>query len=53
MEQTRLTDAKKVEKLFAIIAFVWIYKIGQYQNLKKSSKLNLIGVENFLYSDMV
>ena len=34
IEQTHLTDAKRLEKLVAIIAiaFVWVYKIGEYQN---------------------
>lgn len=37
IEDTHLTDQKRLEKLFAVvaIAFVWIYLIGQYQNEHK------------------
>jgi Transposase DDE domain len=49
IEQTHLTDAKRLEKLFAIIAiaFVWIYKIGQYQNQHKSIKTKSHGRREF------
>jgi hypothetical protein len=49
IEQTHLTDAKRLEKLFAIIAiaFVWIYKIGQYQNENKVIKTKSHGRREF------
>lgn len=38
IEDTHLTDQKRLEKLFAVvaIAFVWVYLIGQYQNQLKT-----------------
>ena len=38
IEDTHITDQKRLEKLFAVvaIAFVWVYLIGQYQNKEKS-----------------
>ena len=37
IEDTHLTDQKRLEKLFAIvcIAFVWVYLVGDYQNQVK------------------
>ena len=34
IEDTHLTDQKRLEKLFAVvcIAFMWVYLVGQYQN---------------------
>lgn len=34
IEDTHLTDQKRLEKLFAVvcIAFLWVYMVGQYQN---------------------
>ncbi|MER0442889.1 IS4 family transposase [Emticicia sp. W12TSBA100-4] len=34
IEDTHLTDQKRLEKLFAVvcIAFVWVYLVGEYQN---------------------
>lgn len=43
IEDTHLTDPKRLEKLFAIvcIAFVWVYLVGDYQNqVKKISILS-------------
>jgi Transposase DDE domain len=38
IEDTHLTDQKRLEKLFAVvaIAFVWVYLIGEYQNQQKT-----------------
>jgi hypothetical protein len=38
IEDTHLTDQKRLEKLFAVvaIAFVWVYLIGEYQNKEKT-----------------
>lgn len=38
IEDTHLTDQKRLEKLFAVvaIAFVWVYLIGEYQNKEKA-----------------
>ncbi len=38
IEDTHLTDQKRLEKLFAVvaIAFVWVYLIGEYQNKQKT-----------------
>lgn len=38
IEDTHLSDQKRLEKLFAVvaIAFVWVYLIGEYQNQQKS-----------------
>jgi hypothetical protein len=38
IEDTHLTDQKRLEKLFAVvaIAFVWVYLIGEYQNQRKT-----------------
>jgi len=37
IESTHLTHQKRLEKLFAIvcIAFLWVYRVGQYQNQVK------------------
>lgn len=37
IEDTHLSDQKRLEKLFAVItiAFVWVYLIGEYQNQQK------------------
>ena len=37
IEDTHLTDQKRLEKLFAVvcIAFVWVYIVGEYQNRMK------------------
>lgn len=37
IEDTHLTDQKRLEKLFAVvaIAFVWVYLIGEYRNQRK------------------
>lgn len=37
IEDTHLTDHKRLEKLFAVvaIAFLWVYLVGQYQNERK------------------
>ena len=37
IESTHLTDQKRLEKLFAIvcIAFLWVYRVGEYQNQLK------------------
>lgn len=37
IEDTHLTDHKRLEKLFAVVAvaFLWVYLIGQYQNERK------------------
>lgn len=34
IEETHLTDKDRLEKLFAIVAFafIWVYRIGEYQN---------------------
>lgn len=44
IEQTHLSDLKRIEKLFAmvIIAFVWAYKVGLFlhQNIKQIRMLN-------------
>lgn len=34
MEDTHLTDQKRLEKLFSVvcIAFIWVYLVGEYQN---------------------
>lgn len=38
IEDTHLTDQKRLEKLFAVvaIAFIWVYLIGEYQNKEKT-----------------
>ncbi|MFY7958297.1 MAG: IS4 family transposase [Flavobacterium macrobrachii] len=38
IEDTHITDQKRLEKLFAVvaIAFVWVYLIGEYQNKEKT-----------------
>ena len=37
IDDTHLTDQKRLEKLFAVVAvaFVWVYLIGEYQNQRK------------------
>lgn len=49
IEDTHLIDAKRLEKLFAIvaIAFVWVYKIGEYQNQIKPIKIKKHGRKEF------
>lgn len=45
IEETHLIDSQRLEKLFAIvaIAFVWVYKIGEYQNQQKNIKIKKHG----------